>query len=362
MKSPILQTAFEVKAQGESADVMIYDQIGSGFFEEGVTAKSFAAELKAAGKVKTLNVHINSLGGSVVDGLAIYNSLAKHKARKTVHIDGIAASIASVIAMAGDEIRLAENGFVMIHDPSSIAVGSAEEMRKQADILDKVKASIVGTYAKRTGQSEETLSAMMSEETWLSATEAKELGFADVIGDSVKIAALATIDNFTNVPDEVRRLVASAAEPEIQNEEPLIMADETKVEAPSAVEPATVANVITQADIDNAAKAAADADHARTTEILALCELAGVLNKSRAFIADRTLSVADVRNQLLKERKPVGDAGGSEPAPANDENSPYKAEYAKMKAACPGLKLTEADYIATRRIDDGLDNLTFHAA
>lgn len=173
---------------GKRGEIWLYDQVGEGFFG-GMSAKQFAKEVTNLGKVDTINLHINSPGGSVFDGVAIYNTLKNHPARVEVDVDGVAASIASVIAMAGDEIRMAENAMMMIHDPSGFAMGGADEMRKTADLLDQIKTVIVDTYAKRTGQKTAELETMMAAETWLTASDAADLGFADAITNDQRIAA-----------------------------------------------------------------------------------------------------------------------------------------------------------------------------
>src|SRR6478609_6695251 len=114
---------YSIKAKGTTAgEIYIYEDVGDSWFG-GVTAKQFAADLKELGPVQTLDVRINSGGGDVFDGLAIYRQLVDHPAKVVSHIDGFAASIASIIAMAGDEIRISEAGFVMIHDAWGVAVG-----------------------------------------------------------------------------------------------------------------------------------------------------------------------------------------------------------------------------------------------
>ncbi|WP_313687581.1 head maturation protease, ClpP-related, partial [Pantoea sp.] len=124
-----------MKASGQSAaDIYIYDEIGYW----GVTAQSFAASLKALGDIDHINLHIHSPGGDVFDGIAIYNLLNAHSATKTVYIDGLAASMASVIAMVGNPIIMPENAMMMIHKPWGITGGDANDMRDYADLLDKV--------------------------------------------------------------------------------------------------------------------------------------------------------------------------------------------------------------------------------
>lgn len=208
---------YEIKAAAkDTAEVWLYDVIGDSW--EGTTGKQFATDLKALGDVKTLNIFINSPGGSVFDGVAIYNVLRRHKARKVVQIDGIAASIASVIAMAGDEIRIALNGMMMIHDPWSIAIGTAEDFRKSADALDKVRESILNTYVERATATEDDLSAWMTAETWFTAEEAVDAGLADDVTDEVAMAAFAGLDvsAFKHPPEALVAAIteAPAADPE----------------------------------------------------------------------------------------------------------------------------------------------------
>jgi hypothetical protein len=130
--------------RGKTGEIWLYDQVGEGFFG-GMSAKQFNDELNKLGKVDTVNLRINSPGGSVFDGVAIYNALKRHPARVEVDVDGIAASIASVIAMAGDEIRMASNSMMMIHDPHGFSQGGAGDMRKTADLLDQIKNVISDT-------------------------------------------------------------------------------------------------------------------------------------------------------------------------------------------------------------------------
>lgn len=166
----------------EGAELAIFDEIG--FW--GTSAKSFRDQLTAV-RGKHLTVAINSPGGSVVDGFAIYNMLRAHKGGVTVKVMGLAASIASVVAMAGEKIVMPKNAMMMIHNPWAGVIGDAEEMRKTADVLDKLKDGIISAYVDQTGKRKETISRLMDDETWLSAEEALEQGFADEIGDEIKV-------------------------------------------------------------------------------------------------------------------------------------------------------------------------------
>lgn len=199
---------YAMERKGDSAEILIYEQIGEGFFTEGLTAKQFVQDLAGLGEVKTLNIRINSPGGSVFDGNAIYNALRSHGAKVHVFIDGLAASIASVIAMAGDTITMPENAMLMIHDPWSVVVGSADDMRKQADAMDKMKLGLVAAYHRKSGKDKDEIADLMSAETWMTASEAKEMGFADVVEAPVAIAASAEkfelLGKFKNVPQQFK--------------------------------------------------------------------------------------------------------------------------------------------------------------
>lgn len=179
---------YRVTARGRAeAEILIYEDVGGWF--GGVTAKQFHADLQALGPVETLNVRLNSFGGEVFEGLSIYRHLAEHVSTKVVHVDGVAASIASVIAMAGDEIRVAEAGRMMIHDASGLAWGNAADMREMADRLESMSGSLTDIYVARTGQDRKKMRAWMEAETWMTAQEAIDRGFATAIAPNVRAAA-----------------------------------------------------------------------------------------------------------------------------------------------------------------------------
>jgi len=166
------------RLSNEVADVFIYGDIGG--WMDGLSANDFAREVVAL-DVGNLNVRLNSGGGSVFEGQAIYNTLSQHKARVTVTIDGVAASIASVIAMAGDEIRITEGSHIMVHKPWSMAMGDADSMRKEAEVLDSLESGIIDIYAARTGKNTKQLTDWVSAETWFKGQAAVDAGFADSV-------------------------------------------------------------------------------------------------------------------------------------------------------------------------------------
>ncbi|MCL7774800.1 ClpP-like prohead protease/major capsid protein fusion protein [Pasteurella multocida] len=211
------QSWFSIKAgANDTAEISIYDEIGGW----GISAKAFAKQLKDLGNVKKINLHIHSPGGSVFDGMAIFNLLNNHTAKKIVYIDGLAASMASVIAMVGDVVIMPENAMMMIHKPWGIQGGDAEDMRKYADLLDKIEETLISAYTKKTGKSAEELAEMLAEETWLSGQECVEHGFADQLAEPVK--AMAKIKSqrmkeFSNMPEAIKNMLFS---PKAQTTEP----------------------------------------------------------------------------------------------------------------------------------------------
>ena len=170
-------------AANEAATIHIFDQIGEDWFSNsGITAKSFADTLQAVGP-GPLNVEINSPGGNVWDGLAIYNMLRGRQSAVTTRVVGVAASIASIIALAGDTVEIADAALMMIHDPSGLTAGTSEDMRKMADALDQHAAILSGVYEKKTGKTASAIRAAMKAETWFTSAEAITFGLADKISE-----------------------------------------------------------------------------------------------------------------------------------------------------------------------------------
>lgn len=162
----------------EENTISVLDVIGEDWFSEGVTSKRISAALRAIGK-KDVTVVINSPGGDYFEGLAIYNMLREHPAKVTVKIVGIAASAASVIAMAGDDIQIARAGFLMIHNTWVVAIGDRHALRDVADWLEPFDAAAVDIYSARTGMKDDELGKMMDREAWIGGADAVAKGFAD---------------------------------------------------------------------------------------------------------------------------------------------------------------------------------------
>jgi len=182
---------YTITNKADKAEIWIYEMIGQDFWTgDGVTAKTFQEDLSKI-KASQIDLHINSPGGDVFDGNTIYNLLKQHPANVTTYIDGLAASIASVIALAGDQIYMAENALFMMHNPSGLVIGQASDMRKMADTLDKVRDSLSKVYSGKTGKDESEINALLEAETWLNADEAMELGLVDEISGKMDMAACA---------------------------------------------------------------------------------------------------------------------------------------------------------------------------
>lgn len=168
-------------------DISLHDEIGLW----GVTAADFMREINAHSGVRSINLSVHSPGGSLLDGLAMYNKLKSHPATVYGRVEGIAASAASFVLMAADHIAMPENAFIMIHNARGVGIGDADELRDIADTIDKMQDSVTTIYEKRTGLPREELKAMMEEETWMNAEDALRLGFIDTITDKVDVAAKA---------------------------------------------------------------------------------------------------------------------------------------------------------------------------
>ena len=198
---PKARAAHKIEAKEKEATVYIYDEISWFGVDASVLVKDIAAI-----DADTIHLRINSPGGSVFDGMAIYNSLKQHKAKVITHIDGLAASIASIIALAGDEIVAGEGAYMMIHSPWSVVIGDSEDLRKEADLLDKVAGTISEIYQNKSGMKSDEVLDMMAAETWMTGAEALENHFIDKVETSEKAqnkAILFDLSVFANTPESL---------------------------------------------------------------------------------------------------------------------------------------------------------------
>lgn len=198
------------KKTDKKGEIFIYgDIVSEEWFANEVTAPGFKQQLDELGNVSEIDVHINSSGGNVFEGHAIYNMLKMHKAKINIYIDALAASIASVIAMSGDTIFMHKNSFLMIHNSWIMTVGNAKELRDTADLLDKTDEASNQAYLDRAlNISEEELKELLDAETWLTASEALEKGFIDEILEPNEIAASISDERyklFKSVPSSITK-------------------------------------------------------------------------------------------------------------------------------------------------------------
>lgn len=202
-------TGISIRAAADRVTLQLFGDVGW-----DITAAGVAKALKEAGD-KPLTVSLNSYGGDALAGIAIHNMIARHPAAKTVIVEGVAASAASLIAMAGDKIVMPENAFLMIHEAWGFAGGDADTMRQQADVLDQVSGAYRRTYAAKTGKSEADITEMMRAETWLSAAAAVEHGFATEAAPPAEVKAFAAVPQgrFSRVPESLASITQPPAAP-----------------------------------------------------------------------------------------------------------------------------------------------------
>lgn len=314
---------YSIQARADQpAEISVFDEIGAW----GVTAKQFIGELKAI-DATSIKLAINSPGGSVFDALAMYNALRQHPANVEVTVLGIAASAASLLAMAGDTIIMPENAFMMIHNPLNFAYGNADELREMADVLDKIGASLIATYAARTGLPDDEIKALLDAETWLNAEEAVLKGFADELQPALKVAAAFDMDR---LPDAVRASIAPPVadpqpepEPEPEDSHPLDAAAVLAICAGAGMSAHADSLILdplltTRADLEAAL--------AEAQEIVAVCT-AGKLPDMAAKLIKARVPLAAVRARLLEARAALDAA-----APVNNHLPTRPTQHAQQSA------------------------------
>lgn len=336
---------FQAAATNKPATLSLLEDIG--FW--GMQSKDFREQLdKVEGD--ELIVEIDSPGGDVFAGNAMYHMLRASGKKVTTRVLGVAASAASVVAMAGDVREMPENSFMMVHNPWGVAIGNAEEMRETADVLDKIGGSLVKVYAKHTGKSEDEIKPMLAKDTWLTADECLEMGFATKITDKVEAQAKYDMDR-ADLPANVRAVYQAKK----------TVTPPAPAAAPAASAPAPAANTDFAAELQALCKAdgleayasviavqsdSLEAGKARieaAKQIVALCALAN-RPKDAAKSIKQNKSVAEVRAALVKamaeedehvdttqpETKPSASAGGK---PASDAYAKRAADRAARRNA-----------------------------
>lgn len=322
---------FEIKAQARAAGeetptvavIYIYGDIGDRWYEDGVIASELVREI-AALEADVIELRINSYGGSVTDGLAIYNALKRHPATVKTFVDGVAISCASYIAMAGDTVTMAKNAQLMIHAPWTYAWGNAVELREQADMLDRYSKAMASAYADKSGMTYDEALALITDgvDHWYLPDEAIDAGFADAIGEEVEAAASLRqtfdLSRFSTPQASARPgAVAQAVS------QPPAAAGTTK----EASMPGTVNAAATTAATPAAAAATATAPFARTreqnVEVVSMFKpfmaMPGMQDLQTEVLADTSLTVEQVQAKLLAKM-------GEGATPANPANAAPRVE------------------------------------
>ena len=310
---------YEIKAaapvaEGEApkpAEVLIYGNIGDRWNEDGVVASELVRDLSAL-QADTINLRINSYGGSVPDGLAIYNALRRHKATVNVFVDGVAISCASYIAMAGDTITMAKNSQMMIHAPWTFAYGNSNDMREQADILDRYAKAMASAYADKSGKTYEDALALLTDrkDHWFLADEAKAEGFADEVGEEVAVAA-SLASSFDLSRFKAAAPTAACAPQQVpQPTAAAVTTKEASMPAPVPAAGQPAATPFARTKDDNAQVIAMFKPFAARPEIAAL---------QTEVLADPGLTIETIQARLLAEM-------GKGAEPANPQNAFPKIE------------------------------------
>ncbi|WP_419181986.1 ClpP-like prohead protease/major capsid protein fusion protein [Providencia rettgeri] len=299
---------FQMKATSEtSADIYIYDEIGMW----GISARRFTEDLISLGNINHINLHIHSPGGEVFEGIAIYNQLKNHNATITVYIDGLAASMASVIAMVGDEIIMPTNAMMMIHKPWGVSWGDANDMRDYADLLDKVENVLIPAYMEKTGKTKEEIEAMLGEETWLTAEECVEHGFANTVIEPVKaMASLSSkrIEEFKSMPNSLKNtLKNSLANPR-----------NTTTSSAPVVEPAPQSQNPTNTQQPDTASIQAQARQAEQTRMNGIKDLFAMFGGKHDSIMVECLT--DINCTVEQAKDKILDLVAKEATPTNKNN------------------------------------------
>lgn len=217
--SPNLQPVNKGKDDDEvDNSISILDAIGKDFWGEGVTSKRIAAALRSIGE-RDVVVNINSPGGDLFEGITIYNMLRDHPKKVTVRVLGVAASAASIIAMAGDEIQVARAGFLMIHNVWVVGMGDRNDFQQMADTLSSFDDALAEVYAVRTGKEKKAISKMMDKETWLSGSQAVEEGFAHSLLAADEIEAQKETEEEKNASMDMRLMDLALARAGISRSE-----------------------------------------------------------------------------------------------------------------------------------------------
>lgn len=296
---------FTALADEGRAEIMILDYIGAW----GYRTADFVRDLRELGPVGQIDVTVSSNGGDPMTAFAVAELMRAHKATVVTHVIGLAASAASIIAIAGDEVLIGADSFLMIHDAmADLGLGGfygSDDLRALAEGLEKIQGQIIAFYARESGQSEEHVRELMAATTYMTAEEAVEMGFADGIEEPALKAVALDLSGFENLPAGLAGFAARGDAAQSVEKE-IDMTEKTKAGPDPVIEKTDAPPAVDAAKLQAEARAEGEkAAMARVTEIMELCALAGAPGEAGGFIAgDKPL--ADIRRELMTARAAAG--------------------------------------------------------
>ncbi|MGI9304188.1 MAG: head maturation protease, ClpP-related [Gammaproteobacteria bacterium] len=309
------------------AQLEIYDEIGGGWFSDGVTAKQWLDDMRSLEPDEPIDVRINSPGGLTTDAKAMYNLLNRHRGTVNVYVDGMAASAASYVAMAGASIIMAKNAMMMIHDPWGFTLGNAKAHHANGDVLEKESSALAHAYAEKSGIPEDEVLTLMDAETWYTADEAIEAGFADAQEPAMKLAACFSLERYpfkrlphafaammTTSPREVPHMTTPA--------EPVAPASDPPAKPPS--EPTFTPDPATPDEVNVVDMAAFQARSSEVAELFALARIHNPVMQHE-LTTDMSLSMKEIRDKILEARAAEDERLQVSNTPAPPAESPVVA-------------------------------------
>ena len=371
---------------GKTADIYIYDDIGQdSFWFDSYSVKDMKASLAEAADAENLNIRINSLGGDPYQAIAMHSLLKDSGKNVTCIVDGIAASAASVVAMSGT-LEMRTGSQLMIHNPSMMAYGTADDLERTINQLKATTESAIDIYEAKSGKSRQSISKMMTDETWLSAQEAKNEGFADSITETEAVSMSATPEMAArakkvckHIPEAALSLVQTMSAPTLepkQPEAPEVKVSETPTNEQAKTDPPADPNqpqVIQMSVAEyeklrgnqdpekDAVTLAAEAERTRVTEIHSVCQMAGIDATTQKKYIDEGTSLEIVQKAAItamSTNNPPASDGGDQTA---DEDASYRKEYRDAINNGVAMTASENEYVNVRRREDGKATKTFDA-
>lgn len=362
---------------GKAAEIYVYDDIGqSSFFFDAFGAKDMKTALAETGDAENVTIRINSMGGDAYQAIAMHSLLRDSGKKITTVVDGIAASAASIVAMAGDTLEMRTGAQLMIHEPWSFAAGSVAEMEKTINQLKATTESAIDIYENKSGKSRESIAKMMRDETWLTAQEAKNEGFADAISTSHAMSMSVTPQMQTElqkrkivIPKPALSLVTTQT-PNRQPEKKETQMATTETPETTKTGQSEAPKMVTMTVDEyeklrnkepelSATELAVKAERERVAEIAAVCQMAGLSAEQQKKFVDEGTEISVVQKAALTHMSATNPPAKSGDQAETDENAAYRKEYQQAMADGVSMSCTENEYVNVRRVEDGKPKMSF---